>query len=56
MGRSSSSAVVMANPNRIVPIKEHSIREVEEIQAIEEEESEVEYKEDDHTLVSPNVR
>jgi len=33
-----------------------SIREVEEIQAIEGEESKEEYKEEDHTLLTPDVR
>jgi len=39
------------NPNR----RTVSIREVEEIQAIQEEGSEEEYKEDDPTLVTPDV-
>ena len=39
------------NPNR----RTVSIREVEEIQAIQEEGSEEEYEEDDPTLVTPDV-
>ena len=33
-----------------------SIREVEEIQALEQETSEEEFEEEDHTIVTPDVR
>ena len=47
--------MVVDTSKRILLIEEHSLLEVEEIQAIEKEESEEEYEENDHTLVALDV-